>query len=439
MIVKNLSEEKKIVNKVLSTGIKTTPDGFLPTIKRAMKKREAILKLTSKNQTPFYVFDKAEADRSIGEFKKAFKKHIPDCEIYYAVKTSDHELLLKSVLRHGLGLDVSSGRELDLAIKHGVKRMVFSGPAKSREELKKAIKNRNKLIIHLDSFQELKNLGEFLRGNESIVAGVRITTSLHGKWNKFGIPIEDLARFWREAKKYPGIKLSGIQCHMSFNKSSAPYEGMIKEIGAYLAKNFTKSELKEIKFFDFGGGFASSLVEGEYPWITHQGRIVQAASEYLGREPKYSAKYYPTKSDSPDAFAKGIASALKKYFEPIVDCRYMCEPGQIIANDSLHIVLRLADLKSKKFGIADGGINLIGVWEKYEDYYAPVINLTHPSLKEIKFTLYGNLCTPYDIWGYYCYAKKMMVGDVLFIPFQGAYTYTLASDFIKPIAETHSM
>jgi diaminopimelate decarboxylase len=122
-----------------------------------------------------------------------------------------------------------------------------------------------------------------------------------------------------------------------------------------------------------------------------------------------------------------------------VDCRYLCEPGQIIANDSLHIVLRVRDVKDTRFGIADGGTNIIGVWEKYEDYYAPVLNLTHPSTREVPFTLYGNLCTPHDVWGYYCYAAKVKNGDVMLIPFQGAYTHTFANAFIKPIPPTYRL
>ena len=345
---------------------------------------------------------------------------------------------MREVVKGGLGFDVSSGRELKLALKYGANKIVFSGPAKSDLELKLAIAHRDKTIIHLDSFEELKRLDRLIN-NQQVTVGVRISTSHHGAWNKFGIPLNRLANFWREAKRYPNIKLSGLQCHISFNKSVRPYQDMIKEISEYLRHNFKKEELAEISFFDFGGGFSPSLLEAEYPWITYQGRIIQAASEYYNLKPSFKHKYYPVRSITPDKFALGITNACKKYLKPLIKCVYMCEPGRIIAERSMHIALRLLDLKDNKFGIADGATNLIGVWEKYEDYYSPVINLTHPSLKERKFTLYGNLCTPYDIWGYYCYADKIVQGDVMLIPFQGAYTYALASDFIKPIAPTYKI
>lgn len=438
MASKNYVSHKKLVNQLL---LEPTPKAgtLLSVVKQTLKKRTSILALTKKYDTPFYVFDTKETQKSINELKQAIKKYLPGCEIYYAVKTNDHDLLLKEIVKNHLDLDVSSGREMELALKHNSRHIIFSGPAKSDTELKLAISNKDKTIIHLDSFEELRRLGQVLSSKQTIRAGVRIATSHHGKWSKFGIPLNDLSRFWREAKKYPNIHLQGLQCHISFNRSALPYQEMIKEISAYLRKNFSPSELKEIKFFDFGGGFSSSGVEAEYPWITPQGHVVQIAHDYYQKKPVFKDKYYPITAIPIEEFIKEISKTLKQYLEPIVKCRYMCEPGRILAERSMHIVLRIKDLKSDGFGIADGGINLIGTWEKYEDYYSPAINLTHPSLKEKKFTLYGNLCTPYDIWGYYCYSSNIKQGDVILIPFQGAYTYALANDFIKPIAPTYKI
>ena len=62
-------------------------------------------------------------------------------------------------------------------------------------------------------------------------------------------------------------------------------------------------------------------------------------------------------------------------------------------------------------------------------------NYKHATQKrEIPFMLYGSLCTPEDIWSYYLYtASDPKEGDIVLVPFQGAYTYTLAQEFIKEI------
>jgi diaminopimelate decarboxylase len=45
------------------------------------------------------------------------------------------------------------------------------------------------------------------------------------------------------------------------------------------------------------------------------------------------------------------------------------------------------------------------------------------------------LCTPHDIWGYSYHGSGITVGDILLVPGQGAYTYSLRQNFIKPIAD----
>ncbi|HNX26337.1 MAG TPA: decarboxylase, partial [Phycisphaerae bacterium] len=47
--------------------------------------------------------------------------------------------------------------------------------------------------------------------------------------------------------------------------------------------------------------------------------------------------------------------------------------------------------------------------------------------------LAGSLCTPHDIWGREFWGKSIAKGDILLIPEQGAYTYSLKQEFIKPL------
>jgi hypothetical protein len=47
----------------------------------------------------------------------------------------------------------------------------------------------------------------------------------------------------------------------------------------------------------------------------------------------------------------------------------------------------------------------------------------------------GSLCTPHDVWGYGYFGDGIEPGDVLLVPSQGAYTYSLRQLFIKPLAK----
>jgi diaminopimelate decarboxylase len=109
------------------------------------------------------------------------------------------------------------------------------------------------------------------------------------------------------------------------------------------------------------------------------------------------------------------------------------EPGRWISNSSMHILMSAMEKKGSGIIITDGGINLLG-WERPMNEFIPIINLTKNSYKEREKKIFGPLCTPDDIWGDSFFGRDISPGDVLLIPDQGAYTYSLSQMFIKPIA-----
>ena len=408
-------------------------------VRQLLKKKQRILKLAQKHITPFFILDNEELENSINSYKKAFVKFLPQSEHYYAVKLNHYPEIIKKTLKSGFGLDVSSTRELKLGLSLGAKKIIFNGPAKTEIDLVEALKNHKNITVNIDSFSELTRLGKLAEKQEkSIRAGVRIFTKYHGEWTKFGIALNDLSAFWKKAKKFPRLNLAGVHFHISWNENALPYQKVIKDLSGYLKANFNQADLDQIKFIDIGGGFRPYNSEGYYPWRLPQGRIMQETANFFNEEPKFKHKFYIPKAITINEYARGIAEAIKKYLNPLVNCLIYTEPGRYISNNAMHFLTKLVDLKAPNYGVADGGINAIG-WERFYYEYFPLINLTHPSLKEIDFTLYGSLCMHDDLWGYYCYAKKMREGDLILVPYQGALTYSLAQNFIKEIPPVYKM
>jgi diaminopimelate decarboxylase len=113
----------------------------------------------------------------------------------------------------------------------------------------------------------------------------------------------------------------------------------------------------------------------------------------------------------------------------------MCaEPGRWLCNDAMHLLLTVVDKKASDLVVTDAGTNAIG-WERFETDYFPVINLSRPEAIEHECYVLGSLCTPHDVWGYSYWGKDIQPGDILMIPTQGAYTYSLRQEFIKPLPE----
>jgi len=81
-----------------------------------LRKKSDIEKLIDRNKTPFYVFDEQALDSSIEYFFRSFRKEIPSFRAYYAIKINHHPLIVRRAVEKGMGLDVGSPREIDIAI-----------------------------------------------------------------------------------------------------------------------------------------------------------------------------------------------------------------------------------------------------------------------------------------------------------------------------------
>ncbi|MEK7544889.1 MAG: decarboxylase [Patescibacteria group bacterium] len=443
MSISNLEESKKRLLKLLETSPERSSQSLVQVVQDVQQKGDRILQFAEKYETPFYLLDQDELKNSILRFQNAFFTFFPSCKPFYAMKSDHHPFILQTVLQHGFGLDVSSERELNLALEAGAKNILFSGPGKTLKSLSTALDHADTVTVNIDSFSELRKLGKLSEKKKiRIRAGVRFFSSFHGAWSKFGIPLSDLKYFWEEARQYSFLDLCGIQFHISWNRDPSKYVQILKELSEYLRANFSPEMLKKIDFIDFGGGFFPNQTEGYYPWTSHYpgslptGALLQTADNYFGVKTPFDDKYFVTNSVSLEQFAQTIAGAVKEYLDPLLQCDYYSEPGRIISNNSMHIVTRVVDVKNPQCVIADGGVNAVG-WEYGEHFYYPLINLTHPSLKEIDCTVYGPLCTPHDIWGYYSYATQIEENDVIVVPYQGAYKYVLSQEFINPVPKVY--
>lgn len=144
-------------------------------------------------------------------------------------------------------------------------------------------------------------------------------------------------------------------------------------------------------------------------------------------------------SPSVSEYAARIRKVIDHRLRPLLpECRYFVEPGRIICNDAMHVLLRVVEVKRPGEAVLDGGYNILG-WEKLRNTHAPLVNLTRPSSREIPFAMYGSLCQADDVWGYFCYAERIEEGDVIAVPFQGAYTYALRHDFIRSVPTVYGL
>ncbi|WP_457571484.1 diaminopimelate decarboxylase family protein [Desulfovulcanus sp.] len=395
-----------------------------------LEHRDVFTGLVREHGSPLYVLDEGRLRCRARRLRQVFEKRLGSVDVFFAMKSNNMPEVSRIMVEEGVGLDVSSGVELAKACEAGATRIFFSGPGKTEEELTAAIDHADRVTVLMDSFGELQRLDRLTRRHRrTIRAGIRLTTNPAGLWRKFGIPLSSLAQFLREAHDAPFIKLEGLQFHTNWNLSPDAQTDFIAKLGSALL-DLPANLLETIKFLDIGGGF----------W-PEQGEWLRAAGTPFGKfrnllfsgRPDTVSRFW-LESCPIDVFASQIAEALQLALPKTMNCRICLEPGQWLCHEAMHLLMTVVDVKTDNLVITDAGTNAIG-WERFEQDYFPVINLTHPGIEEHPCDILGSLCTPHDVWGYSYHGTTIRPGDLLLIPTQGAYTYSLRQNFIKPLPE----
>ncbi len=432
-------------------------------VQRVLQRAPAYKAAAAREGSPLYLLELPVLRRNAEAFTQAFASHLPRVAVYYAVKCNPHGAVLRTLSKAGIGLDVSSGLELSAALEAGSRAIVFSGPGKTLSELSLTVPHTERVTVLIDSFRELERL-ESLAGSarKRIRAGVRLSREEQGFWRKFGIPLASLPAFLEAAQGCAHVDVRGLQFHTSWNLSPDAQVAFLQRLGPVLA-SLPEAARAEIEFVDIGGGFwpqegewlhrpdgipldEAALTVGAHGdgdksgWTTRSETGPRASAvthDQTSEEPHGSAaRAVPEHFVRPAApigeFARAIGEAARRWVFPHLDCTICVEPGRWLVHDAMQILVTVVDRKAPDLVITDAGTNAVG-WERFEQDYVPVVNLSQPDSTERSCLIMGSLCTPHDLWGLSYCGSAIGEGDLLLIPSQGAYTYTLRQQFIKPL------
>lgn len=425
-------QASKIIKKAWEEKIEIDDGSYYKNIvKEIIGKRDLFLESADKFGTPQYILDEDVLKEKALFFKNTFKKYIPNSDFFYAFKSNDLPYLVNKLRLLGYGADVAGLFELKLALKVGFNKIIFTGPGKSIEELKLAIKNRDKVIINIDNEDELKNILNIIKNNKiknKLKISLRINTNdkIMQGWSKFGIKLKDLKKIINKIKNNNKIDLTGLHFHSSWNDSPDRYCKNIKLIG-----DFLKNNLAEFEFLDIGGGIYPED-QATLTKFSHRYMLKEIIAEQQDKEIDFDfSKFSIDDVNSLDEFGKEILEYLEKYiFRFNKNIKIYFEPGRYISNNSTHILLKVIAEKGNNV-IVDGGMNLIGGLDFSQYLFSPIVNISNPSLSLKKKIIYGSLCKADDLWGYSFFGNDCNKDDLLIVLMQGSYTFSRAWRLIK--------
>ncbi len=364
----------------------------------------SLAQIAKKNGTPTYVYDVDAMVKKLRELKDAFEGK---AEIHYAAKANANIAILKAFKKEKIGVDTVSWGEAQAAVEAGFshKDIIFSGVAKSVEEIEKAVRYQIKQI-NVESPQELIRIGEVakklkkkaavaFRMNPNVNPNTHPYITTGFRENKFGMDssfLPELRGILRKYKKY--IELKGLTIHIGSQLMdfSSIKEAIQKTIPIYL--DFKNSGYP-LETFDIGGGVGIPYDGGE----------------------EVDLKSY----------GKEILSLL----EPL-KCRILTEPGRLLVGPYGVLLTEIQYIKTtpfKKFAIVNTGMNHLLRPSLYSAVHRilPVSNLTKRKGQSELYDIVGPICESSDFLGKDRYLPPLKQGDVLAILDAGAYGYSMAS------------
>jgi len=354
--------------------------------------------------TPLYIYSRATLERHWHAFDSALGKH-PHL-ICYAVKANSNIGILNVMAKLGSGFDIVSQGELERVLAAGgdASKVVFSGVAKSRAEIMRALEVGIR-CFNVESVAELHHINQIagemekiapisLRVNPDVDAHTHPYISTGLKENKFGVSVDEAREVYKLAATLPHVKITGMDCHIG---------SQLTELQPFLDATDRlirlMEQLKEdgitLKHLDLGGGLGVTYTDETPP--------------------------------HPSDYATALLNKLKNY----EDLEIILEPGRAIAANAGILLAKVQYLKSnesRNFAITDTGMN---------DMIRPALYEAYMNIIEIDRTLEREKAT-YDVVGPVCETSDFLgkqrelaiaEGDYIAQRSAGAYGASMSSNY----------
>ena len=229
--------------------------------------------------TPAYIYSRVTLERHWYAFNDAFGEH-PHL-ICFAVKSNSNIVLLNVMARLGSGFDIVSQGELERILAAGgdASKVVFSGVAKSHQEIARALEVGIR-CFNIESVPELKRINNIagqldkiapisLRVNPDVDAHTHPYISTGLKENKFGVSVSEAREVYRFAKTLPNVKITGMDCHIGSQLTELqPFLDATDRLIVLMEQ--LKQDGIELHHLDLGGGLGVPYTN-ETPGIGEHG------------------------------------------------------------------------------------------------------------------------------------------------------------------------
>jgi diaminopimelate decarboxylase len=378
--------------------------------------QQDVRELAAEFGTPLYVCYEDDVRGRCREYVEAFG---PDARVFYAAKAFCSRAVLRWVTQEGLGVDVCTGGELEVALSAGVppELITLHGNNKSLAELTRAVEARIGHVV-IDSFEEIARLA-YAADQAAFKPNVlvRVTTGVEAHTHEFMATAHDDQKFGfslasgaadeavRRVLACPDLEFAGLHSHIGSQIfDAAGFEVAARRV-LELAERVRDEHGIEIAELDLGGGFGIAYTgEDDAPEVK---MLAQSLRDIVDRQCK----------------AAGLARP-----------RLTVEPGRAIIGPSTVTLYEVGTIKDvdglRTYVSVDGGMSDNIRTALYDASYSVTLASRSSDAGPMLTRVVGKHCESGDILVRHAWLPSDLApGDLLAVAATGAYCRSLASNY----------
>jgi diaminopimelate decarboxylase len=367
--------------------------------------------------TPVFVTDEDDVRQRCREYIAAFGD---DGSVCYAAKAFCSRAVLRWVTEEGLGVDVCTGGELEVALSAGVapEKITLHGNNKLPDEIERAVVAGVGHIV-VDSYEEIARLAYYAEAHDRRPdVLVRVTTGVEAHTHEFMATAHDDQKFGfslmsgaadeavRRVIALPHLEFKGLHSHIGSQIfDTAGFEVAAHRVTELAARIHTEHGVA-IEELDLGGGFGIAYTSEDDP------PDVQSLAKNLRTI----------------VAAQCAAAGLSR------TPRLTIEPGRGVIGPSTVTLYQVGTIKDvdglRTYVSVDGGMSDNIRTALYDATYTATLASRGSQAEPMLTRIVGRHCESGDIVVRHAYLPSDLApGDLIAVAATGAYCWSLASNY----------
>lgn len=344
-------------------------------------------------KTPFYCY----SHEAIIDNYKRISDCLPNVLVCYAVKANPNLSVIRTLAQQGAGADIVSEGEMRRALKAGMKKIIFSGVGKTKQEIEFALQN-SVYQINAESIPELDLINQIsAKFKIKAPVGIRLNLDVEGnthdkistcrKEDKFGISYQDLEAALD--KKRDSLNIISLSIHIGSQITDVTvFDQALSKLQEILGAIEFKGH--KITRLDLGGGFS----------------IPYTISDDFFDYYEYAQ----------------ILSKLSDNYQLII------EPGRALVGNAGVLVTQVLFIKNNTHIIVDAGMNDMMRPALYDSYHE-IIPVHKCSNEFDTIDVVGPVCESSDTFAKARRMPHVKSGELLAICTVGAYGASMSNNY----------